>query len=152
MVRTGHSFIKDAMRSHNAVYGGEMSAHHYFREFGFCDSGMLPWLLVCRLLAEKGQPLSALCAARMAAYPVSGEINTSIRVAPQVVLEALKKRYAEGGLDETDGISITYPEYRFNVRSSNTEPLLRLNVETRGDAPLLHTITDELLTLIRSFT
>ena len=88
----------------------------------------------------------------MAAYPVSGEINTSIRVAPQVVLEALKKRYAEGGLDETDGISITYPEYRFNVRSSNTEPLLRFNVETRGDAPLLHTITDELLTLIRSFT
>ncbi|NLZ17243.1 MAG: phosphomannomutase [Desulfobulbaceae bacterium] len=151
MVRTGHSFIKEAMRHHNAVYGGEMSAHHYFRDFGYCDSGMLPWLLVCRLLAEKGQPLSALCAERVRAYPVSGEINTSITVAPAVVLEALKTRYADGELDETDGISVSYPRYRFNVRPSNTEPLLRLNVETRADARLLKDKTEELLGLIRSF-
>ena len=151
MVRTGHSFIKEAMRQHNAVYGGEMSAHHYFRDFGFCDSGMLPWLLTCRLLAEKDQPLSALCEKRMHAYPVSGEINTSIKAATATVLDALKSRYAEGELDETDGISISYPMYRFNVRPSNTEPFLRLNVETRGDSRLLHDITEELLGLIRSF-
>ena len=151
MVRTGHSFIKEAMRKHNAVYGGEMSAHHYFRDFGFCDSGMLPWLLICRLLAEKGQPLSALVEDRMHAYPVSGEINTSIRAASANVLDALRKRYADGELDEIDGISISYPLYRFNVRPSNTEPLLRLNVETRGDSRLLHSITGELLGLIRSF-
>ncbi len=152
MVRTGHSFIKEAMRRHNALYGGEMSAHHYFRDFGFCDSGMLPWLLVCRLLAEKGQPLSALCAERMRAYPVSGEINTSIRVAPAIVLAAIKEKYADGQLDETDGVSISYPNYRFNIRQSSTEPLLRLNVEARADAQLLQEVTAELLGMIKSFT
>lgn len=151
MVRTGHSFIKAAMREHRALYGGEMSAHHYFRDFGFCDSGMLPWLLVCRLLTEKGQPLSALCAERMRAYPVSGEINTGIRVEPRVVLDALRERHADGELDETDGISISYSTHRFNVRPSNTEPLLRLNVETRGDARLLQDVTEELLGVIRTF-
>ncbi|MDO5675352.1 MAG: phosphomannomutase [bacterium] len=151
MVRTGHSFIKEAMRRHNAVYGGEMSAHHYFRDFGFCDSGMLPWLLTCRLLAKKNQPLSALVEDRLRAYPVSGEINTSIKTTSTTVLDALKNRYAGGELDETDGISISYPMYRFNVRPSNTEPLLRLNVETRGDSRLLRDITEELLAIIRSF-
>lgn len=151
MVRTGHSFIKAAMREHQAVYGGEMSAHHYFREFGFCDSGMLPWLLICQLLTEKDQPLSVLCAERMRAYPVSGELNTRIRVEPAQVLAAIKERYPEGEQDETDGISISYPSYRFNVRPSNTEGLLRLNVETRGDTRLLRETTEALLELIRRF-
>ena len=136
MTRTGHAFIKERMRRENAIYGGEMSAHHYFRDFGYCDSGMIPWLLVCSLLSRRRATLSSLVAERMAAYPVSGEINC--RVAdPDAVIAAVEQRYGHGAIDRTDGLSIAFADVRFNIRKSNTEPLLRLNVETRGDAALL---------------
>jgi phosphomannomutase len=149
MTRTGHAFIKENMRALNAVYGGEMSAHHYFRDFGFCDSGMIPWLLVCRLMSISGKPLSALVNERMAAYPVSGEIN-SIVADPDAVISRIEQRHADGTKDSIDGLSVEYPDYRFNLRKSNTEPVLRLNVETRGDQALLEQKTAELLHLIRS--
>ncbi|NOX80993.1 MAG: phosphomannomutase [Deltaproteobacteria bacterium] len=148
MTRTGHAFIKEKMREVNAVYGGEMSAHHYFREFGYCDSGMIPWLLVCRLLSESGRTLSAMVDSRMAAYPVSGEINSKV-ADPDAVIRAIRQRYGDGEQDYTDGLSISFPGYRFNLRKSNTEPVLRLNVETRGDPKLLREKTGELLNLIR---
>jgi phosphomannomutase len=149
MTRTGHAFIKERMRELDALYGGEMSAHHYFRDFGYCDSGMLPWLLVCRLLSDTGRPLSALVGERLAAYPVSGEINSRVRDA-EAVLAAVERRYAHGVIDRTDGLSVEFPEFRFNLRRSNTEPVVRLNVETRNDEPLLRRRTAELLELIRA--
>ncbi len=148
MTRTGHAFIKEKMREADAVYGGEMSAHHYFKEFGYCDSGMIPWLLVCRLLNESGQTLSSMVDSRMAAYPVSGEINSKV-ADPDAVIQAIQHRYSDGEQDYTDGLSISFPGYRFNLRQSNTEPVLRLNVETRGDPKLLREKTRELLGLIR---
>ncbi|EKD33766.1 MAG: hypothetical protein ACD_75C02601G0002 [uncultured bacterium] len=148
MTRTGHAFIKERMRSENAVYGGEMSAHHYFREFGYCDSGMIPWLLVASLLSREGRKLSTLVTDRMAAFPVSGEINSTVADPDQVIARILAK-YHDGEKDYTDGLSVAYDDFRFNVRKSNTEPLLRLNVESRGDAPLMHDKTKELLSLIR---
>ena len=147
MTKTGHAFIKEKMRQVNAVYGGEMSAHHYFRDFGFCDSGMVPWLLVCQLVAEQGRPLSALVDDRMAAYPVSGEINSRVKD-PDEVISRVEARYADGEKDYTDGLSVSYPRFRFNLRKSNTEPVLRLNVETRADPVLLKEKTEELLALI----
>lgn len=149
MTRTGHAFIKEKMRELDAVYGGEMSAHHYFRDFGYCDSGMLPWLLVCRLMAERGKRLSEMVDDCMKAYPVSGEINSRVKD-PEAVLRAVEQRYGDGEKDYTDGLSVSYPTYRFNLRSSNTEPVLRLNVETRGDEKLLKEKTQELLALIRT--
>lgn len=146
--RTGHAFIKEKMREEDAVYGGEMSAHHYFRDFGYCDSGMLPWLLVCQLLSDSGRSLSAMVNDRMAAYPVSGEINSSV-ADPVRVIERVRERYGTGVIDLTDGLSIAFSDYRFNLRSSNTEPVLRLNVETRGNRALLEEKTSELLSLIR---
>lgn len=148
MTRTGHAFIKQKMREVDAVYGGEMSAHHYFRDFGYCDSGMIPWLLVCRLLSDSGRPLSTMVNERMAAYPVSGEINTTV-ADPDKVIEKVREHYGSGGIDLTDGLSVTFPEFRFNLRKSNTEPVLRLNVETRGDRRLLERKTGDLLRLIR---
>ncbi len=148
ITRTGHAFIKERMRRENAVYGGEMSAHHYFRDFGFCDSGMIPWLLVAALLSREGANLSQLVAGRMAAYPVSGEINS--RVAdPDAIIARIEEHYPDGEKDYTDGLSVAYDTFRFNVRKSNTEPLLRLNVESRGNAGLLREKTEELLALIR---
>lgn len=148
MTRTGHAFIKERMRLEDAIYGGEMSAHHYFRNFGYCDSGMIPWLLVASLLSRGGAKLSEMVADRMAAYPVSGEINS--RVAnPDAVIARIKEKYRDGEMDYTDGLSVAYARYRFNVRKSNTEPLLRLNVESRGDGQLLREKTEELLALIR---
>ncbi len=149
MTKTGHAFIKERMRQVDAVYGGEMSAHHYFRDFGYCDSGMLPWLLITQLMSLSGKPLSALCDERMTAFPVSGEINSTVRD-PDATLVEVEQRYADGAMDRTDGISIEYPTWRFNLRKSNTEPVLRLNVETRGDEPLLRRKTSELLQHIRS--
>ena len=148
MTRTGHAFIKEKMRATDAVYGGEMSAHHYFRDFGYCDSGMIPWLLVCELMSIQQQKLSAMVDTAMDAFPVSGEINSTV-ADPDEVLRTIENKYRDGEVDYTDGISISYPLYRFNVRKSNTEPVLRLNVETRGDAQLLEKITQELLQLIR---
>ena len=148
MSKTGHAFIKEKMRKEGAVYGGEMSAHHYFRDFGSCDSGMIPWLLVAALVAAGETPLSAMVGARMRAYPVSGEINRTVADAG-AVLAAFEGRYADGRQEFLDGLSVSYPSWRFNVRKSNTEPLLRLNVETRGDEGLLREKTEELLSFIK---
>ncbi|KJR99540.1 MAG: phosphomannomutase [Desulfobulbaceae bacterium BRH_c16a] len=148
MTRTGHAFIKERMRSENAVYGGEMSAHHYFREFGYCDSGMIPWLLVSSLLSREGGKLSTMVADRMAAFPVSGEINSKV-ADPDGVIAGILQKYRDGEKDYTDGLSVAYRDYRFNIRKSNTEPLLRLNVESRGDVALMQEKTEELLGLIR---
>jgi phosphomannomutase len=148
MSKTGHVFIKERMREEQAAYGGEMSAHHYFRDFGFCDSGMISWLLVASLLSRREIPLSELVSSMMAAYPVSGEINRTVADAG-AVLAALKARHASGKREFLDGLSVSYPTWRFNVRKSNTEPLLRLNVETRGDEKLLREKTEELLSFMK---
>lgn len=148
MTRTGHAFIKERMRQEDAIYGGEMSAHHYFRDFGYCDSGMIPWLLICSLLSRKNTTLASLVKDRMAAYPVSGEIN-SVVDDPDAAIARVKARFSQGEEDDTDGLSVTFPEFRFNIRKSNTEPLLRLNVESRHDPMLLAEKTRELLALIR---
>ena len=147
--KAGHAFIKERMRAENAIYGGEMSAHHYFRDFAYCDSGMIPWLLVAELLCQRGKPLSALVAEPIAAYPCSGEINREIEN-PAAVLAAAEQRYAAEALavDRMDGLSVDYPDWRFNLRMSNTEPVVRLNVESRGDATLMREKTRELLALI----
>jgi phosphomannomutase len=149
MSKTGHAFIKERMRLEDAVYGGEMSAHHYFRDFAYCDSGMIPWLLVAELVARAGRPLSALVEERMAAFPASGEINRSI-ADPAGILAAVEKRYIEtaSSVDRTDGLSMEFPSWRFNLRASNTEPLVRLNVESRGDQALMEAKTAELLALL----
>jgi phosphomannomutase len=149
MSKTGHAFIKERMRVENALYGGEMSGHHYFRDFAYCDSGMIPWLLVLEIMCRTGQPLSALVAERMRRYPVSGEINRKLPD-PDGALGRVEARY--GGqalrLDRTDGLSLEFPEWRFNLRKSNTEPVLRLNVETRRDPALLREKTREILALL----
>ena len=147
MCKTGHAFIKERMRLENALYGGEMSGHHYFRDFAYCDSGMIPWLLVLALICRTGQPLSALMAARMMRYPVSGEINRTV-ADPDAVIAHVEARYQAGALDRTDGLSLEFPAWRFNLRKSNTEPMLRLNVETRQDPELLKDKTGELLALM----
>ena len=148
MTRTGHSFIKERMRKEDAIYGGEMSAHHYFRDFGYCDSGMVPWLLIASLLSKTGEKLSELVADRVAAFPVSGEINNRVEE-PDAVIAEIEKKYSTGRKDYTDGVSIAFPDFRFNVRKSNTEPLLRLNVESRGDVELMREKTEEILKLIK---
>ena len=149
MSKTGHAFIKERMRREDAVYGGEMSAHHYFRDFAYCDSGMIPWLLVAELVSRAGRPLSALVEERMAAFPASGEINRSIDD-PPAVLAAVEARYAGEAVsvDRTDGLSMEFAGWRFNLRASNTEPLVRLNVESRGDEALMRAKTAELLALL----
>jgi phosphomannomutase len=149
MTKTGHAFIKERMRKEDAVYGGEMSAHHYFRDFGYCDSGMIPWLLVCSLLSRGEKKLSELVEERVAAYPVSGEINSTV-ADPDAVIKLIEARYSDGERSYVDGLSVSYPDFRFNIRKSNTEPLLRLNVETRGDTELLEAKTKELLEIIRN--
>lgn len=147
--KTGHAFIKERMRKENAIYGGEMSAHHYFRDFAYCDSGMIPWLLVAGLILQTGKPLSQLVQERMAAYPCSGEINRTIEN-PKAALQNIKQRYAQDALslDETDGLSIAFADWRFSVRMSNTEPVVRLNVESRADVALMQAKTAELLALL----
>ena len=148
--KTGHAFIKERMRLEDAVYGGEMSAHHYFRDFAYCDSGMIPWLLVAELLCVKGKPLSQLVKERIAAYPASGEINSKL-ADPQTAVAKVRAKYEPDALvlDETDGISLEFAEWRFNLRSSNTEPVIRLNVESRADFALMQQKTDEILALLR---
>jgi phosphomannomutase len=149
LCKTGHAFIKERMRVENALYGGEMSGHHYFRDFAYCDSGMIPWLLILQIMCRTGQPLSTLVAERMARYPVSGEINRKL-ADPDAALLRVEARYQADALaiDRTDGLSLEFPRWRFNLRKSNTEPVLRLNVETRQDPGLLRTKTDELLALM----
>ena len=149
--KTGHAFIKERMRSEDAVYGGEMSAHHYFRDFFYCDSGMIPWLLVLELVSKTGNPLSELVKQMVEAYPSPGEINRKVSDA-KVVIAAVTEKYQDQALviDTTDGISMEFPEWRFNLRMSNTEPVIRLNIESRGDHQVLQTNQDALLALIES--
>ncbi|WP_256775337.1 MULTISPECIES: phosphomannomutase [unclassified Stenotrophomonas] len=149
LCKSGHAFIKEKMRSENAVYGGEMSAHHYFREFAYADSGMIPWLLIAALVSESGRSLADLVEARMAKFPCSGEINFKVADAKAAVARVMDHYAAQSpALDHTDGISADFGQWRFNLRSSNTEPLLRLNIETRGDAALLQQRTDEISQLL----
>ena len=148
--KTGHAFIKERMRAENAVYGGEMSAHHYFRDFAYCDNGNIPWLLVAALISQTGKTLSQLVAARQLAYPASGEINRKV---PDVraTIAGIEARYTPLAVvvDKTDGLSCEFAEgWRFNLRGSNTEPVLRLNVEARGDAAMMQAKAAELLALI----
>ena len=147
--KTGHAFIKERMRSEDAVYGGEMSAHHYFRDFFYCDSGMIPWLLVMELITRSGKPLSALVDEMVEAYPSPGEINSKI-ADPAAAIQRVREHYQASALlvDETDGISMEFAQWRFNLRMSNTEPVVRLNLETRGDRDLLAKHQQELLALL----
>lgn len=149
MCKTGHAFIKERMRREDAVYGGEMSAHHYFRDFAYCDSGMIPWLLVVELMCRSRQPLSALVEEREALFPASGEINRTLDD-PQGAIQRIEDSYARDALliDRTDGLSMEFVDWRFNLRCSNTEPVLRLNVEARGDKKLMKERTKELLEII----
>jgi phosphomannomutase/phosphoglucomutase len=147
--KTGHAFIKERMRVEDAIYGGEMSAHHYFRDFAYCDSGMIPWLLVAQLVSSTGKSLASLVAERVDRFPCSGEINFKVKDAAESIARVLGHFSAMNPrLDHTDGVSAEFDDWRFNLRSSNTEPLLRLNVETRGDRALLALRTGEISALI----
>jgi phosphomannomutase len=151
--KSGHSFIKDKMREHNAVYGGEMSAHHYFRDFSYCDSGMIPWLLVVSVLSKTGQSLSSLVEEMITKFPCSGEINFKV-ADTQITIQKLFDHFANQNpsIDHTDGVSLDFGAWRFNVRASNTEPLLRLNIESRLDRhpKPMQDYVDELTRLIQS--
>ncbi|HGE5425941.1 TPA: phosphomannomutase CpsG, partial [Escherichia coli] len=149
MSKTGHAFIKERMRKEDAIYGGEMSAHHYFRDFAYCDSGMIPWLLVAELVCLKGKTLGELVRDRMAAFPASGEINSTLED-PLCAIARVESYYANKAIeiDRTDGISMTFNGWRFNLRSSNTEPVVRLNVESRGDVAATKKYTCFILDLL----
>ena len=151
MSKTGHAFIKERMRAENAAYGGEMSAHHYFRDFAYCDSGMIPWLLIADLISATGAPLAAMVEDRMQAFPCSGEINFRVKDA-KASIERILTHFSElsPAIDHTDGLSADFGDWRFNLRSSNTEPLLRLNVESRGDSRLMQARTEEISRLIEA--
>jgi phosphomannomutase len=149
--KSGHAFIKQRMREVDGVYGGEMSAHHYFQRFAYCDSGMIPWLIVAQVLCETGQTLSQLVGERIGLFPVSGELNYRVPDAKSTIA-AFEARYAPQAivLDRTDGVSFEFADWRFNLRSSNTEPLIRLNVEARGLVTLMRAKTEELLAFLKS--
>ena len=142
--KSGHAFMKQCMRENDVIYGGEMSSHHYFRDFTFCDSGMITALIVCEMLCSCGKKLSELIGSMEDAFPYSGEINRKVADS-KAVLAKLEKKYKEGKADRLDGLSMEFPNWRFNLRASNTEPVIRLNVETRGDRKLLAEKTQELL-------
>ncbi|MCY4766094.1 phosphomannomutase CpsG [Klebsiella aerogenes] len=151
MSKTGHAFIKERMRSEDAIYGGEMSAHHYFRDFAYCDSGMIPWLLVAELVCVKNQSLGDLVNDRVIAYPASGEINSKLENASAAIERVLKVFEPKAlKIDYTDGISLEFSDWRFNLRSSNTEPVVRLNVESRNNIKLMEDMTAEILKLLRA--
>jgi len=148
--KTGHAFIKERMRAEDAVYGGEMSAHHYFRDFAYCDSGNIPWLLVAELMSVSGKTLAQLVDERIAAFPCSGEINyqvDDVKASVEKVLAFYLPQAPE--VDRTDGISVAFADWRFSLRGSNTEPLLRLNVESRGDEALVAQRVAEIERLIQ---
>ncbi len=147
--KSGHSFIKETMRNVDGIYGGEMSAHHYFRDFSYADSGMIPWLLVAELVSASGKTLSELVGERQALYPASGEINRKVADAG-ATLEKLKAAYGDDAndVDDTDGYSFEFDDWRFNIRMSNTEPVVRLNVESRGDIALMESKTREVLAIL----
>ena len=154
LCKTGHAFIKERMREEDAVYGGEMSAHHYFRDFAYCDSGMIPWLLVTELLCVSNITLSEAVAERIEAYPSSGEINLKL-IDPIAAIDRVLVAYKDKAIvfDQTDGISLEFSsdegDWRFNLRSSNTEPVVRLNVESKGDVALMKLKTQNILDILR---
>jgi len=147
--RGGHAFMKETMRKVDALYGGEASGHHFFRDFHNCDSGMLPWLFVVNELCRRDCTLAEVVDQAMARYPVSGEINRRVEDAEKVI-QKIEDEYAPTALkvEHLDGLSIEYSEWRFNLRMSNTEPLTRLNLETRGNQKLLEEKVEELLAKI----
>ena len=147
--KAGHSFIKEIMRANRAVYGGEMSGHHYFRDFYYSDSGMIPWLLLLEKISHSGQTLTDLVSERIERFPVSGEINTEVK-SPKILLEKIKEHYLpfDPIIDDIDGYSFEFTDWRFNLRMSNTEPLVRLNVESRANKALMQEKTEEILKLI----
>ncbi len=148
--KTGHAFIKERMRAENAIYGGEMSAHHYFRRFAYCDSGMIPWLLMTSIMSTSGKPVSELVNERRQRYPSSGEINRRVEE-PQAVIEKVRSTFAPESTSEenVDGLSMEFgAQWRFNIRMSQTEPILRLNVEAKEDESLMREKTDRILELI----
>ncbi|MEL7535624.1 MAG: phosphomannomutase [Pseudomonadota bacterium] len=149
MSKSGHSFIKEVMRREDAVYGGEMSAHHYFRDFFYADTGMVPWLLVASIISVTGKSLAELVDERIAAFPTSGEINRKVDDVDETI-QRVREHYeaSADGVVTIDGVSLSFSEWRFNLRASNTEPVIRLNVESRGDAELMQAKTAELLELI----
>ncbi|HDL7929325.1 TPA: phosphomannomutase CpsG [Yersinia enterocolitica] len=151
MSKTGHAYIKERMRKEDAIYGGEMSAHHYFRDFSYCDSGMIPWLLIAELLCVKNSTLEQLVSKRMSTYPASGEIN-SILIDPISAIERVRTIYESTALysDEIDGLSFEFSDWRFNLRCSNTEPVVRLNVESRANESLMRVKTEEILSILRA--
>jgi len=149
LCKSGHAFIKEKMRAEDAVYGGEMSAHHYFREFAYADSGMIPWLLIGGLVSSSDRSLGDLVESRVRKFPCSGEINFRVADARAAVARVMEHFASQSpALDHTDGISADFGDWRFNLRSSNTEPLLRLNVEARGDAELMRARTEEISKLL----
>lgn len=147
--KTGHAFIKERMRKEDAIYGGEMSAHHYFRDFFYCDSGMIPWLLIAELISKTGKTLSQLVSERVQAFPCSGEINYTVSDS-QAILKQIRTHFSKESplVDETDGLSLEFKKWRMNIRSSNTEPLLRLNVESRGNPGLVRQKVAEIENII----
>ncbi len=147
--KSGHAFIKERMRAEDAVYGGEMSAHHYFKPFSYCDSGMIPWLLVAEAISTSGKSLSELVGERMRRFPASGEINRKVPD-PAGCIKTIRERYAKGAIsiEEVDGVSVELERWRFNLRMSNTEPVVRLNVEARDDEALMKEKTEEILALM----
>lgn len=146
--KSGHAYIKEKMREVNAIYGGEMSAHHYFRDNSYSDSGMIPFLLVLQLMSEEKKKFSELVDEMITAYPCSGEINSAIDD-PAAKIKEVEEKYSDGKIDKMDGLSVDYNDWRFNLRMSNTEPILRLNVESKGNVKLMKKKTQELLKIIR---
>ena len=149
--QSGHSFIKKSMRDNDAIYGGEMSAHHYFRDFYYCDSGMIPWLLILEMISEEKMPLSQMIQKYRERYPVSGEINLKVNNT-KTIIDSIKEYYLDDalGVDETDGVGMEFEKWRFNLRASNTEPLIRLNVESNSNESLMNEKTRELVDRINS--
>ncbi|HOI30385.1 MAG TPA: phosphomannomutase/phosphoglucomutase [Melioribacteraceae bacterium] len=147
--KSGHAFIKQKMREVNSIYGGEMSAHHYFRDNYYSDSGLIPFLLILQLMSDENSKLSDLVEEMIKEYPCSGEINSTVSNAKEKI-EKIKEKFNDGTVDELDGLSVEYPDWRFNIRMSNTEPLVRLNVESRQNEKLMNEKTAELLNLIRN--
>src|SRR5699024_5546330 len=151
--KAGHAFIKEVMRREDAVYGGEMSAHHYFRDFAYCDTGMLPWLLVAELLCRDSRTFSERVVERQRRYPVSGEINREVEDISSA-MDMIESRFARGAIriEHVDGLSVEFAQWRFNLRPSNTEPVVRLNVESRGDRALMEDKTGAILDALNALT
>ena len=147
----GHAFMKETMRKVKGIYGAENSAHHFFREFSYCDSGMIPWLIVAQIMSKKGKGLGELVAEMEAEFPCSGEINLPANHV-NAILEAIEKKYTPDAerIDKIDGIGVDFKNWRFNLRPSNTEPLIRFNMETRGDKELLKEKENEVIELVKS--